>query len=102
MGKCYLLMEKPIFLLVKDQENECRELIFHRDSELKIKVIGEESQGWQLNPNELQLYADNNGERLIFETVDFQPDEPGLVIEGIRWYAQYIGNPELEIEAELE
>jgi hypothetical protein len=95
-------MENPIFLLAKDQENECREIIFHRDSDLRIKVICPDNKDWHLNPDELQLYADNKGERLVFETIDFRPDEPGLVIEAIRWYAQYIGNPELEIEAEIE
>lgn len=94
-------MESPIFLLAQDPEGTSREIIFHRDSDLRIKVIFADDTDWTVNPDEMQLYADNKGERLAFETIDFRPDEPGLVIEAIRWYAHYIGNPELEIEAEL-
>jgi hypothetical protein len=94
-------MENPIFLLAKDPEEASGDIIFHRDSDLRIKVICPDHTSWKLNPDELQLYADNNGQKLAFETIDFRPDEPGLIIGAIRWYAQYIGNPELEIEAEL-
>jgi len=94
-------MENAIFLLAKDPENECRDLIFQRDGNLRIKVICLDDQSFQPDPEELQLYANNNGEKLVFETVGYQPDDPALVIEAIQWYAKYIGNPEMEIEAEL-
>jgi len=94
-------MENAVFLLAKDPENECRDLIFQRDGDLRIKVVCLDERNFEPNPNELQLYANNNGERLLFETVDYQPDDPALVIEAIQWYAKYIGNPKMEIEAEL-
>ncbi|NEU07837.1 hypothetical protein GZH53_05890 [Flavihumibacter sp. R14] len=94
-------MKNPIFLLAKDPENECRDLIFHRDGTLRIKVICIDNGEYQPDPGELQLYANNQGEKLLFETIDYQPDDPALVIEAIQWYARYIGNPEMEIEAEL-
>jgi len=94
-------MENPVFLLAKDPQNECRDLIFHRDSNLRVKVICLDHEEFEENLNELQLFADNNGERLLFETVDYYPEEPGIIIEAIRWYANYIGNPKMEIEAEV-
>ena len=94
-------MENPVFLLAKDPQNECRDLIFHRDSNLRVKVICLDDQEFEENQNELQLFADNNGERLLFETVEYYPEDPGIIIEAIRWYANYIGNPEMEIEAEV-
>ena len=94
-------MENPVFLLAKDPQNECRDLIFHRDSGLRVKVICLDDQEFEENFDELQLFADNNGERLLFETVDYFPEDPGIIIEAIRWYANYIGNPEMEIEAEV-
>ena len=95
-------MEAPIFLLAKDPESDCRDLIFQRDGDLRVKVICLNNQPYISNPDELQLYADNNGEKLLFETIAFDHEQPGLVIEAIKWYANYIGNPKMEIEAELE
>lgn len=95
-------MENPIFLLAKDPGNECRDMIFHRDGTLRIRVICLDGQLWSPNADELQLFANNKGEKLLFETIDYHPEDPGLIIEAIRWYANYIGNPEMEIEAELE
>jgi hypothetical protein len=95
-------MENPIFLLAKDPDNECRDMIFHRDGTLRIRVYCLNNRQRESNPDELQLFANNKGEKLLFETVDYHPEDPGLVIEAIRWYAKYIGNPEMEIEAELE
>ena len=96
-----MFMEHPIFLLAKDPENECRNLIFHRDGDLRIRVICVDDANYEPKPDELQLFANNKGERLLFETIDYQDDDPALVIEAIQWYAKYIGNPEMEIEAEL-
>ena len=95
------IMENPIFLLAKDPENECRDLIFHRDGDLRIKVICMDEGDYDQKPDELQLFANNKGEKLLFETIYYHGDDPALVIEAIQWYAKYIGNPEMEIEAEL-
>ena len=93
-------MDNSIFLLAKDPGNDCRDLIFHRDGKLRIKVVCLDNKQWESNPDELQLYANNMGEKLLFETVDFDQEEPGQVIEAIKWYANYIGNPKMEIGAE--
>ncbi|WP_026898699.1 hypothetical protein [Daejeonella oryzae] len=94
-------MENEIFLVAKDPENECRDLIFHRDGTLRIKVVCLNENQYVLKPDEIQFYALNNGEELLFETINYNYEEPGLIIEAIRWYAKYIGNPEMEIESEL-
>lgn len=93
-------MDNSIFLLAKDPEHDCRDLIFHRDGKLRVKVVCLDEKPWESNPDELQLYANNMGEKLLFETVDFNQEEPGQVIEAIKWYANYIGNPKMEIGAE--
>jgi hypothetical protein len=94
-------MENSNFLMAKDPENDCRDLIFHRDSDFRMRVICADTEEWVTKPHEVQLFADNHGERLLFETVGYDSDEPALIIEAIQWYANYIGNPELEIEAEV-
>lgn len=86
-----------VFLMAKDTENDCRNMIFHRGGSLRIRVYCLEDEAFIPNPDELQFYADNKGETLAFETHNFDIDDPALVIEAIRWYAKYIKNPSLEI-----
>ncbi|MDF3078563.1 MAG: hypothetical protein K0S09_2452 [Sphingobacteriaceae bacterium] len=86
-----------VFLIAEDPENECRDIIFHRGGSLRMRVYCLSDENFVANPNELQFYADNSGELLAFETYNFDIDDPGLVIEAIRWYAKYIKNPEMEI-----
>ncbi|MEO8795391.1 MAG: hypothetical protein ABI390_07965 [Daejeonella sp.] len=95
-------MEHSIFLLAKDPENDCHDLIFHRDGDLRVRVICVGDVEYKINPDELQFFAKNDGTELMFETIKYDFDDPGLIIEAIRWYANYIGNPNLEIEAEFE
>ncbi|MBC7914340.1 MAG: hypothetical protein H7Y07_09480, partial [Pyrinomonadaceae bacterium] len=40
------------------------------------------------------------GDFLAFETSGYDGSDPLLVIEAIRWYADYIDNPKMEILAE--
>lgn len=86
-----------VFLIAKDPENDCRDMIFHRGGTLRMKVYCISETEFTANPDELQFYADNNGELLAFETDNFDIDDPGLIIEAIRWYAKYIKNPDIEI-----
>jgi hypothetical protein len=94
-------MENSIFLLAKDPDNACHDLIFHRDGTLRVKVVCLGKRKLKLNPEEIQFFAVNNGVELMFETVDYNEEDPALVIDAIRWYANYLGNPEMEIEAEM-
>lgn len=90
-------MKGDVFLLAKDPENDCRDMIFHRGGTLRMRVYCLSDEGFIPDPDELQFYADNNGELFAFETMGYEMDDPGLIIEAIRWYARYIGNPEMEI-----
>jgi hypothetical protein len=93
-------MKNDIFLLAKDVENASRDMIFHRDGTLRVCVFRLNEENFKPKPNELQFYADNNGEFLAFETSGYDMEEPGLIIQAIRWYANYMGDPEMEILAE--
>ncbi len=95
-------MENLIFLLAKDPDNDCRDLIFHRDGNLRIRVICIDKEDYKINPDELQFFAMNDGKELMFETINYDFEDPAMIIDAIHWYANYIGNPDLEIEAELE
>lgn len=93
-------MKRDVFLLAKDPEDDCRDMVFHRGGSLRLYVYCLDKENFEPNPDELQFYGDNNGEVLAFETKQYDLEDPGLVIEAIRWYARYIENPELEILAE--
>jgi len=93
-------MDQSVFLLVKDSHNSCRDVIRHRDGDLRIHVYCLDNTEFEPNPEELQFYGNDNGKLLVFETSRYNGDDPLLVIEAIRWYADYIDNPRMEILAE--
>lgn len=93
-------MALDVFLLLKDPENACRDIIYHRDGTLRINVFCLKEDEFRPDHDEIQFYAENYGETLAFETVNYNGEEPGLIIEAIRWYANYIQNPQMEILAE--
>jgi hypothetical protein len=93
-------MDQSVFFLVKDSHNPCLDVIRHRDGNLRIKVFCLDKDDFDPDPNELQFYGNNRGELLSFETSGYDGADPLLVIEAIRWYADYIDHPRMEILAE--
>ncbi|WP_207425845.1 hypothetical protein [Pedobacter sp. SYSU D00535] len=93
-------MDQSIFLLVQDSHDPCRDVIRHRDGNLRIKVFCLNREEFEPDPGELQFYGNDNGDLLAFETSGYDGSDPLLVIEAIRWYADYIDNPRMEILAE--
>ena len=93
-------MDQSVFLLVQDSHNACKEVIRHRDGNLRIRVFCLGRDEYEPDPDELQFYANDNGDLLVFETSGYDGADPILVIEAIRWYADYIENPTMEILAE--
>ena len=93
-------MDQSIFLLVRDSHDDCRNVIRHRDGDLKVRVYCLGKDKYNHDASELQFYGNDNGELLAFETVGYDGSDPLLVIEAIRWYADYIDNPKMEILAE--
>jgi hypothetical protein len=91
---------KGVFLLAKDPANSCRDIIYHRESGLRLHVYCLNKTGFEPHPDELQFYADTNNGILAFETWRYDIDDPALIIDAIRWYARYIDQPDLEILAE--
>lgn len=94
-------MEQSIFLLAKDSQHPCREIIRQRDSSLRICVYCLGKDNFEPNDDELQFYGVNNGDILCFETSGYDGTDPLVIIEAIRWYADYIQNPRMEILAEI-
>lgn len=93
-------MDDSVFLLVKDPNNPCRDIIRQRDGSLRVLVYCLDEENFEPHPGKLQFYADHNGTLLAFETSMGDEDDPISVIEAIRWYAEYIDNPRMEILSE--
>ena len=93
-------MHDSVFLLVKDPNDSCRDVIRERDGNLRILVYCLSSESFNAQPGELQFYGENRGAFLAFETSGYDGEDPLLIIEAIRWYADYINNPRMEILVE--
>lgn len=93
-------MHDSIFLLVKDPNDSCRDVIRERDGNLRILVYCLKNENFKAQPDELQFYGENNGSFLAFETSGYDGEDPLQIIEALRWYADYIGNPRMEILVE--
>jgi hypothetical protein len=90
-------MRDNIYLLVKDPNNPCRDIIRSRDTGLKINVYCLDKEKFTPDPDEIQLYGDDHGAPLAFETVGITADDALDVASAIRWYADYLDYPEMEI-----
>ncbi|MGI4022649.1 MAG: hypothetical protein ACRYFA_14185 [Janthinobacterium lividum] len=90
-------MNHNVFLLVKDPNDSCRDIIRSRDTDLKIMVYCLDEIQFQAHPDEIQLYANDRGNPLVFETINIKSEDALDMASAIQWYAKYIGNPEMEI-----
>ncbi|MBW4890473.1 hypothetical protein KXQ82_12125 [Mucilaginibacter sp. HMF5004] len=90
-------MKDNVYLLIKDPKNPCRDVIRSRDTSLKINVYCLDKENFIPDPDEIQLYGDDHGSPRAFETVGITADDALDVASAIRWYADYLDYPEMEI-----
>ena len=77
------------------------DVIYARDSSLRVNVYHLHTTDFLPDMNELQLYTRlPDAQLLAFETVKLNPEDAINLITAIRWYANYIGFPDLEISAD--
>lgn len=90
-------MNGNVFFLVKDPKDACRDIIRSRDTDLRIRVYCLSEIDFKPHPDEIQLYADDHGDLLAFETINIKAEDALDIASAIQWYAKYIGYPEMEI-----
>ena len=88
-GSVYLLSEDPTGLLP--------DVIYGRNSSLRIRIFKLSQHTFNPAPDELQFYAFAEGELLAFETCEVYADDLLDTLEAIHWYCLVIGHPEIEI-----
>jgi hypothetical protein len=90
-------MSANVYLLVVGSNRMSPDVIYSRDTELKIAVYYADSMPYTIAEDEIQLYGYLDESLLIFETIDISPDEALEVLSAIKWYTNYIGHSEIEI-----
>lgn len=89
-------MSDEVYLLLTGSD-QSPDMIYSRNSGLRIKVICINRISYQPEANEIQLYGYIKDTLLVFETVSISAEDALDMIPAIRWYANYMGFPEMEI-----
>ncbi|HEY8780782.1 MAG TPA: hypothetical protein VIM16_04135 [Mucilaginibacter sp.] len=90
-------MDNNVYLLATDPNNPCRDIIHSRDTHLKIRVFCLDKELFDPDVNEIQLYGYADGKLYAFETIDIMAEDALDVVGAIRWYAEYVNCPDMEI-----
>lgn len=90
-------MDHNVYLLATDPKNPCRDVIHSRDTQLKVSVICLDNENFLADTNEIQLYGYAYGKLYAFETMGVNADDALDVVDAIKWYANYIDYPDMEI-----
>jgi hypothetical protein len=90
-------MDYNIYLLATDPNNPCRDVIYSRDTHLKIRVFCLDNEQFNPDSNEIQLYGFADSKLFAFETINISAEDALDVIGAIQWYAEYVNCPQMEI-----
>lgn len=89
-------MSDEVYLLLTGSDRY-PDMIYSRHSDLRIKIHCINGTEYQPQGNEIQLYGYVKNKLMVFETINIIADDALDMISAIRWYANYTGNPEMEI-----
>lgn len=90
-------MDHNVYLLATDPKNPCRDVIHSRDTGLKIRVFCLSDERFTPHEGEIQLYGYANDKLYAFETINIVAEDALDVVSAIQWYADYAGEPDMEI-----
>ena len=93
-------MNRNVFLLATDPNNSCRDVIHARDTGLRLRVFCLDTDPFNPDMNEIQLYGSANNQLYAFESIDVTSDDALDIVEAIQWYASYIKCPDMNIVAD--
>ena len=90
-------MDYNVYLLATDPKNACRDVIHSRDTNLKIRVYCLDDDRFVPDNGEIQLYGYAGKKLYAFETINIHAEDAIDVLSAIRWYAEYIDFPAMEV-----
>ena len=79
---------------------EAGDMIRDVKSMLKISIRRLEEIAFEPNPTELQFYSQYQNGHIVFETVNIKDYLRPMVASALHWYAEYIGQPNMNITNE--
>lgn len=94
------IMKRNVFLLATDPKNRCRDVIYARDTGLRLRVFCLDTEPFHPDMNEIQLYGNGRGKLYAFESIEVTSDDALDIVEAIQWYANYLRCPEMSIVAD--
>lgn len=73
------------------------DIIGYWDEDIRIRVVRLTRNMFSPLPNEVQFYGDDHGVPLAFETIDYDNEDEALILDAIRWYADFLNYPQMKI-----
>jgi hypothetical protein len=90
-------MDYNVYLLATDPQNDCHDVIHSRDTHLKIRVYCLDYDKFVPDNSEIQLYGYAAEKLYAFETINIKAEDAIDVLSAIKWYAEYIDFPAMEV-----
>ena len=90
-------MNGNVYLLSTRTNRLSADVIYARDSSLKVRVYNLSDVNFMADEDEIQLFGYYNNDLLAFETMAIAPEDAMEMIKAIRWYATYLDEPNMEI-----
>jgi len=90
-------MNGNVYMLRTGVSHLSPDIIYSRDTALKVKAYNLAEVNFRADENEIQLYGWYNHDLLAFETIDILPEDAMDMITAIKWYAHYLGCVDMEI-----
>ena len=72
-----------------------QDVIIHGESQQKVNVYFLDGYDFEPNLAELHIFANCDGQWLVFQTVKWNYGDMELFTEAARWYACYAHDPEM-------
>ena len=95
----YFMPATPNFMFVPKEalsESSCDKIVWYPGS-LCVNIYNLSHHEFHAKPGELQFFSWYQGDYIAFETENWAKKKLHLVTAAIRWYAAYIGCPDLDI-----
>jgi hypothetical protein len=82
---------------IRDGHYPFRDLIYDQGGSLRVQVFKRQTELFTPSKSEIHFYGDYYGEELAFETIGYHGEDEEAVEGLIRWYARWIGFPDMRL-----
>ncbi|MEO6849299.1 MAG: hypothetical protein ABI166_01660 [Mucilaginibacter sp.] len=90
-------MNHNVYLLATDPKDSCGDVIYSRDTGLRVRIFCLDRENFSHEPSEIQLFAYIKGHLFAFETIGIKSDDALDIVDALKWYGDYTKCPDMEI-----